>query len=117
MVGALVPDAGVQRDAVVRGGSETAPIRLTDLGDRNHLIGAGTKLGGELDGVSCFLGMDLSEAVVGSSVMGGKCHVSVSNRSFLKMARAFLQHGAVRPLVNLDRQTNGGDLQGAKAAI
>ena len=56
----LVPDAGVQRQAVVGGVLQTAPVRFRNLGHGGHLIGPGALLGGQGDLVAGLQGMDFA---------------------------------------------------------
>ena len=60
--------------------------------------------------------MDAAKVVVYAPVMGGETGVSIPDGSVLKMACAFLQGRAVRSLIYLDGQADGGDLQRTQMA-
>ena len=109
----LVPDAGVQRQAVVGGVLQAAPVGLGDLGHGGD-IGPGTLLGGEGDLVPGLQGMDFAEIAVGSAIVRRETNISVPDGGFLEVTHALLQRGAVRALDDLDIQADGGNLQRAQ---
>ena len=57
----LIPDAGVQRQAIVGGILQAAQVRFRHLGNGGHLIGPGPLLGGQGDFVPGLQGMDFAE--------------------------------------------------------
>ena len=107
----LIPDAGVQRQAVLGGILQAAQVRFRHLGNGGHLIGPGPLLGGQGDFVPGLQGMDFAEIAVGPPVVGGQSDVAVPDGGLLKVAHTLLQRGAVRALDDLDIQADGGDFQ------
>ena len=60
----LVADAGVKREHILAGVRKTAAVRLADLADIRHLVGAGTQLGGQGNLVPDVQRVDLPEVAV-----------------------------------------------------
>ena len=65
----FIPDAGVQREAVVAGGGGVAGVRLGDLLHAGDGIGSGAQLGGEGDGIAGVQLMNVAKIAVCSSIV------------------------------------------------
>ena len=116
-VGGLIFHAGVQRDAVFSGGGQAGGVGHIHLGHAADGVGPGAQHGGEGDDVAGFQGMDLAKIVPHTSVMSRNRHISQPNAGVFKMARALQQRCGTGALVHAHRQADGGDLQGAQAAV
>ena len=55
--------------------------------------------------------------IVHPSVMSGEAGISIPDAGVGEVARALFQRSAVRPLVDLDGQVDGGDLESAQATV
>ena len=113
----LIHNAGIERHPVIRGGGGTAGIVDADLLHAGHSIGAGAQLGGQGDGVARVQGVDLAEIIAHSPVVASETGVAVPNAGIGEVARAFEQRGAAGALIHPHRQADGGDLEGAQAAV
>ncbi len=113
----LVHDAGVERHTVVGGGGGAAGVVDADLFHAGHHVAAGPQRGGQRDPVAQLQGVYLAEVTVRPPVVGREPCISIPDAGVGEVARALLQRGAVRPLVDLDGQADGGDLQGSQAAV
>ena len=113
----LVADAGVKREHILAGVRKTAAVRLADLADIRHLVGAGTQLGRQGDLVPDVQRVDLPEVAVGAAVMGGEADVAVPDGGVLKVPDPLGKRLSVRPLINADAQIQCGDLDLAEGTV
>ena len=115
-VGALITDAGKQRDTVLGSGGQQGVVRFADLVHAGDGVGAGAQLGGQGDGVAHIQVVDTSKDTIRTPVVTGDGAVSVPNAGVLKVARPFCQDGAGGALVDLDVHVQAGDFQGGEVA-
>ena len=113
----LVADAGVEREHVFTGIRKAAAVRLTDLADIRHLIGARSQLGRQRDFITDVQRVDLPEVAVGAAVMGCKADVALPDGGVLKMPDTFSKRLAVRSLINSNAQIQRGDLDLTERAV
>ena len=107
-IGALVADAGVERQRVVRGHGKTAAVGFTDLCDACDGISARAELRGQGDRIADRQLMDAPKIAVRAAVVARDGDVAVPDRRFLKMSRALRQRRIVRVLIDLDVDADGG---------
>lgn len=113
-VGPLIPDTGIEGDPVVAGSCRITGICFQYLFNADNLISPCAQLSGPGDSIARLQGMQIPEVISDAPVVTRNTAVSVPKTGVGEMAHAFCKGAAVGSLVDLDGQSNGGDLQSAQ---
>ena len=84
----MVPDAGKQGQAVIRGGGGASGVRLLYLLDADHLIGTGAELGSPGNGITWLQSVQVSKVIPDAPVVPGDTAVAIPQAGVLEVARA-----------------------------
>ena len=110
-VGTLVPDTGIKGDPVVAGSRRITGVRFQYLLNADNLISPRAQLGSPGNSITRLQGMQVTEVIPDAPVVTSNANISIPNAGVGEMSRAFCKGAAAGPLVDLDGQANGRDLQ------
>ena len=115
-IGALVPHASEQRNAVLGSGGQQRVIQLTDFVDAGDSVATGAQLGRQGDLVPNGQRVNIAEVAVHATVMTSDTDIAGPDGGVGEVAGTFGENGAGGILIDLHIYAQAGDFQGSQIA-